>query len=1408
MTDNLNFEASVEIDTSRADRETKTLTGSVDRLDSAIKRTGADIQKFASQTDALAKRENTASNARIKSAAKVSEAQVKYAAQAARAGVQYGSQIDSGIASTRYALYDVATTWGAVSAATLGSVVAAEKVGIAYESAFSGVERTSGTTGLALSKLSDELIGLSTSMPTTFQDLAQVATLGGQLGVDAKEIAGFTENVTMFSATTNASIDETATGFGRIAQLTGAQADSWDNIGSAIYKVGVNSVATETQIMNVAQEIATSGDLAGFSTAQIIGLAGALASLGVQPERARGNIQRIFAEINDASTEGGAKLQSFANLAGLTAEQFVSAWQNAPEKTFASLLSGLNDAAQGGADLTAVIKGLGVTAVRDVQTLQVLANNTDVYTQAQQDANTAYTDGTALLDGYGSVSEDTASILIELANTIKAIANEVSNLGALKGAANILKDMADVILRLVKTPVGGFLTPLILGFAGAVGTVAAFRAGTALLQASLLALRQAQAGLNSEVGVTDLRLRSLIKTLVTFTSSNRTAAASAGAAAEGIAAQGAAATTTSVGMNAASTATRGFTGALATLGKTTGILAAVSAALWAANWAISAISNSMESNKDKAAEFLGSFDGLGDALAKDANAAKEGGDVYRTVAGKIATATKSTPDWIASLEASTGAQADLSDATQTTTTSIQNQILAIGDSTEAWLAKSFTDSEKFQEIWRNYGTGLEEVGFKASDFLKASLAGGADDYIDTVINKLQTKYNALIDANNAATGGNNSLKIAIEYDKQAEALNNLRDVASGFNAELDTMANKQQLAAALTAGTGLTLEDLGLEASDAADSTSSLTDELTNLSNSAFASTDGIMAMQNLLYDLGGSLAANGTDFSVYTEAGRANMEALKQAVSSATTAAGGDAQLLAAYIAQISAALQGAGVDVATQLPQLGNLMKSLPPTFLSTAGAASLAGNALSNGYAAGATKAAKASKSASKSVKTLADYASDLSGVFNRAFDIRFGVDQAVDDVTKASQSLTKLRDDAQNNLSDAFDGLTDASQKVADLRVELQDLDATILGLNADRMVLEYQLTVANEYKDNLRAAEITADLAKNQADLADAENDRSKTANDLNTANAAVVTATNEILAAQEALQRTLSGSSESALEQRDAVLALVQAYQKQVTALASSGASQDTISRKTAALKAQFEDQMRQLGYNANEIKRYSAAFDDMTLAIGRVPRDITVTANTSPADQAIAEFLARNTNGNGASQTLTQTIRTQYDDEATKKAARGYKLQADIIAATAQLAKYGSNPSASTAISNQIAAWTAQLNSGNYAGGGFTGRGDKYAPAGVVHKGEYVVPKQMVNQSTGLPYADAFGAIARGYMSGGYVSAPSGIKMPSTLMVELSPTDRALLAANGNVTVTIDGRVIANAVNNSNTQNARRGAN
>ena len=86
--------------------------------------------------------------------------------------------------------------------------------------------------------------------------------------------------------------------------------------------------------------------------------------------------------------------------------------------------------------------------------------------------------------------------------------------------------------------------------------------------------------------------------------------------------------------------------------------------------------------------------------------------------------------------------------------------------------------------------------------------------------------------------------------------------------------------------------------------------------------------------------------------------------------------------------------------------------------------------------------------------------------------------------------------------------------------------------------------------------------------------------------------------------------------------------------------------------------------------------------------------------------------------------------NNAVRTTAGGYQLLADNISKAAEAdrktGKVGQGKNTTNAIFG--------INGTPFADGGFTGRGGKYEPAGVVHKGEYVVPKQYVNQSTGLP--------------------------------------------------------------------------
>src|SRR5690606_29785545 len=110
-----------------------------------------------------------------------------------------------------------------------------------------------------------------------------------------------------------------------------------------------NSIATETGIVNVATQIASMGQYAGYTANQTIGLAGALSSIGVAPEPARGTITRTFSNIGTAVSKGGEDLQKSAELSGRSSEQFVAAWGTDQfAGVFVDMMRGLYNVTQSG----------------------------------------------------------------------------------------------------------------------------------------------------------------------------------------------------------------------------------------------------------------------------------------------------------------------------------------------------------------------------------------------------------------------------------------------------------------------------------------------------------------------------------------------------------------------------------------------------------------------------------------------------------------------------------------------------------------------------------------------------------------------------------------------------------------------------------------------------------------------------------------------------------------------------------------------------------------------------------------------------------------------------------------------------------------------------------------------------
>nr|WP_251044431.1 MULTISPECIES: tape measure protein [unclassified Lysobacter] len=91
------------------------------------------------------------------------------------------------------------------------------------------------------------------------------------------------------------------------------------------------------------------------------------------------------------------------------------------------------------------------------------------------------------------------------------------------------------------------------------------------------------------------------------------------------------------------------------------------------------------------------------------------------------------------------------------------------------------------------------------------------------------------------------------------------------------------------------------------------------------------------------------------------------------------------------------------------------------------------------------------------------------------------------------------------------------------------------------------------------------------------------------------------------------------------------------------------------------------------------------------------------------------------------------------------------------------------TAASTMLAANATKAASGFFASGGFTGIGPKYAPAGVVHRGEFVHRREVVRQPGARSFLERFNRVGmaaidglRGYASGGFV--PPAPQAPTTI--------------------------------------------
>lgn len=125
-------------------------------------------------------------------------------------------------------------------------------------------------------------------------------------------------------------------------------------------------------------------------------LAAAMSSVGIEAEAGGTAMTQTLNAIEKAVATGEDSLQSFADVAGMSADSFAEMWNTDALGALTAFIRGLGNLDEQGESAVLVLEDLGLTGIRQSNMLKSLALAADQMDSAVQTANTAWDENIAL----------------------------------------------------------------------------------------------------------------------------------------------------------------------------------------------------------------------------------------------------------------------------------------------------------------------------------------------------------------------------------------------------------------------------------------------------------------------------------------------------------------------------------------------------------------------------------------------------------------------------------------------------------------------------------------------------------------------------------------------------------------------------------------------------------------------------------------------------------------------------------------------------------------------------------------------------------------------------------------------------------------------------------------------------
>lgn len=379
------------------------------------------------------------------------------------------------------------------------------KASMDFESAMTGVAKTTDLTDDELSAMSDAIKEMSTEIPATTEELAAIAESAGQLGIHKESLLDFTEIMAMLGTSTNMTADEAATSLSRLANITGMSQEDFDRLGATIVDLGNNLATTEKEIVDMSMRIAGAGAQVGMTEAEIMSFSGALSSVGIEAEAGGSAFSTLISNMSLAVQQGGDGLEQFADVAGMSASEFAAAFEEDAAGAIIQFIQGLGNMESEGRSAIAVLDDMGLSDIRMRDALLRAAGASDVFTNALQIGSNAWDENTALVNEASKRYATTQSQLTMMQNAYKNLKVAIGDAytPALQKAYSVGTQVLNAVSQFIKQ--NPALVNAITAFVGVLGLVvaalAAYTVGAKVAAAASAMLTAAIPGVNIIMGV-------------------------------------------------------------------------------------------------------------------------------------------------------------------------------------------------------------------------------------------------------------------------------------------------------------------------------------------------------------------------------------------------------------------------------------------------------------------------------------------------------------------------------------------------------------------------------------------------------------------------------------------------------------------------------------------------------------------------------------------------------------------------------------------------------------------------------------------------------------------------------------------------------------------------------------------